>query len=203
MERSISGQFWEPPRNTTRFFQFGALLYPFNSTHTVDPHQQSAILKSASNSHKQLVQYSKAFKIQALPGMPTSTAAIADSGDSSKTTIGSSVEDSSLKESGSAQSQSCAQNEVQELEKFGNQISPCQLGEVHSSVVISSDQEKPLSFGNDQNIVSHDGVFNIAVSASSKFGSHVDTRDIDNAVRDAVLREQVCTFNMFQFFKFL
>ncbi|KAG6580903.1 Polyglutamine-binding protein 1, partial [Cucurbita argyrosperma subsp. sororia] len=123
--------------------------------------------------------------------MPTSTAAIADLGDSSKTTIGSSVEDSSLKESGSAQSQSYAQNEVQELEKFGNQISPCQPGEVHSSVVISSDQEKPPSFGNDQNIVSHDGVFNIAVSSSSKFGSHVvDTRDIDNAVRDAVLREQ-------------
>ncbi|XP_022983732.1 uncharacterized protein LOC111482260 [Cucurbita maxima] len=123
--------------------------------------------------------------------MPTSTAAIADSGDSSKTTIGSSVEDSSLKESGSAQSQSYAQNEVQELEKFGNQISPCQPGEVHSSVVIYSDQEKTPSFGNDQNIVPHAGVFNIAVSSSSKFGSHVvDTRDIDNAVRDAVLREQ-------------
>lgn len=118
--------------------------------------------------------------------MPTSTAAIAGSGDSSNTIVGSSVEDKSLKESAAAQSQDYhAQNEVQELEKFGKQIHPCQPGEAQGS------QETNRSFGNDQNIVPHDGVFNIAVSSSSKFRSHVDdTRDIDSAVQDAVLREQ-------------
>lgn len=130
--------------------------------------------------------------------MPTSTAAIAGSGDSSNTIVGSSVEDKSLKESAAAQSQDYhAQNEVQELEKFGKQIHPCQPGEAQGS------QETNRSFGNDQNIVPHDGVFNIAVSSSSKFRSHVDdTRDIDSAVQDAVLREQVRT-NIFRSFKFL
>ncbi|CAK9322753.1 unnamed protein product [Citrullus colocynthis] len=118
--------------------------------------------------------------------MPTSTAAIAGSGDSSNTIVGSSVEDKFPKESAAAQSQDYhAQNEVQELEKFGKQIHPCQPGEAQGS------QETNRSFGNDQNIVPHDGVFNIAVSSSSKFRSHVDDiRDIDSAVRDAVLREQ-------------
>lgn len=163
--------------------------------------------------------------------MPTSNAAAAVSGDSSITTIGSSVEDRPLKESGAAQSQSYAQNEVQELEKSGKQNSSSQPGEAQSSVAVSSDQdtfveqqlgkstatvdellvqgnekfqETEPSRGNDQNNVPHDGVFNIACSSSSKFGSHVgDTRDIDSAVQDAVLREQVCMFNIFQFFKSL
>lgn len=130
--------------------------------------------------------------------MPTSTTAIAGSGDSSNTIIGSSAEDKSLKES------AAAQNEVQELEKFSKQIYPCQPGEAQCSVAISADQETNRSFGNDQNIVPHDGVFNnIAVSTSSNFRSNVDDgRDIEIAVQDAVLREQVCT-NIFQFFKFL
>lgn len=134
--------------------------------------------------------------------MPTSTAAVAVSGDSSKTIIGSTIEDRFFKESGAAQSQSYAQNEVQEPEKFGKQIYPCQPGEPQSSVAISSDQETNRSFGNGQNNVPYD--FNIAVSSSRQFGAHAgDTRDIDSAVQDAVLREQVCTLNIFQFFKFL
>ncbi|XP_050939911.1 uncharacterized protein LOC103486911 isoform X3 [Cucumis melo] len=118
--------------------------------------------------------------------MPTSTTAIAGSGDSSNTIIGSSAEDKSLKES------AAAQNEVQELEKFSKQIYPCQPGEAQCSVAISADQETNRSFGNDQNIVPHDGVFNnIAVSTSSNFRSNVDDgRDIEIAVQDAVLREQ-------------
>lgn len=136
--------------------------------------------------------------------MPTPTAAVAVSEDSSKTTIGSTVEDRSLKESGAAQSQSYAQNEPQELEKFGKQIYPCQPGEAQSSVATSFIQETNQSFGNDQNTVTLDGVFNIAVSSSTKFGLRVDdTRDIESAVQDAVLREQVCTFNIFQFYKSL
>ncbi|TYK25544.1 uncharacterized protein E5676_scaffold352G006960 [Cucumis melo var. makuwa] len=118
--------------------------------------------------------------------MPTSTTAIAGSGDSSNTIIGSSAEDKSLKES------AAAQNEVQELEKFSKQIYPCQPGEAQCSVAISADQETNQSFGNDQNIVPHEGVFNnIAVSTSSNFRSNVDDgRDIEIAVQDAVLREQ-------------
>ncbi|XP_038906174.1 uncharacterized protein LOC120092051 isoform X2 [Benincasa hispida] len=117
--------------------------------------------------------------------MPTTTAAIAGSGDSSNTIIGSSVEDKSLKELAAAQSQYHPQNEVQELEKLGKHIYPCQQGEAQGS------QETNRSFGNDPDIVPHDSVFNIAVSSSSKFRSHVnDTRDIDSAVQDAVLREQ-------------
>ena len=43
---------------------------------------------------------------------------------------------------------------------------PCQPREVHSSIA--------TSFGNDQNVVPHDVVFNMVVSHSRKFRSHVD-----------------------------
>ncbi|KGN59632.2 uncharacterized protein LOC101203374 [Cucumis sativus] len=124
--------------------------------------------------------------------MPTSTAGIAGSGDSSNTIIGSSAEDKSLKESAAAQSQYRAQNEVQELEKSSKQLYPCQPGEAQGAVAIPADQETNRSSGNDQNIVPHHGTFNnIAVSSSSNFRSNVDdARDIDIAVQDAVLREQ-------------